>query len=361
MEAFRKQVRLFWEAFFKEEKQLRILLDQNEDKEATKCLSVLLREYIGECRFILRKESAYRYEWILTPQGDTLLYLYYHYLMERAPHTLHKVWNFHDTLPKQNESVETSAQSALMSKQTADEENILIYPHPSAQRFDIDIAAEAWNRWKKADKIKRMQELLDRWIGEYSRMFMINDMKFLKHPRADGMTLAQFAQFSEDIAWEKRRAYQHQIYSTYVVLPRYNEYFLRSDIYSGVSSQLDVIHDFFRKREDRVKKANALGIAVGFLFYEHAHIAQEKRLLVRENLEEAISRICVKAGIAENIGAANGLFYTYLDYVIYDWDQFVERAMSLLEDVDTHMYGFQPMIMGELPIHLVDNRPKGMS
>ncbi len=377
MESFRKQVRLFWEAFFKEEKQLRGWLDHHEDVRAKKRLSTLLQEYIGECRFCLRKVGSDRYEWCLTPQGDTLLYLCYRYLMERAPNTLHKVWDFHDALPKRNVSdgwdnlgvrdqkdcagKETICADGFTDMEVAQEERILIYPRISRQRFDIDVVCDAWNNYKKADKTKRMQEILDQRIGEYARMFMIGDMKFLKQPREEGMTLAQFAQFSEDIAWEKKRAYQHQIYSAYVVLPRYYEYFLRSDVYSGVSSQLEIIYDFIHKKEGRVRKARALGVVVGFLFYEHSHIAQEKRLLVRENLEEAVSRICVKGGIAENIGAANGLFYTYLDYVVYDWDLFVEKAMSLFEDVDTHMYGFQPMIMGELPIHLVDNRPKGMS
>ena len=53
------------------------------------------------------------------------------------------------------------------------------------------------------------------------------------------------------------------------------------------------------------------------------------------------------------------LFYTYLDYVVYDWELFVKILNEVMEDVNTQMYGFQYMISGEQPLYLVNNKPSG--
>lgn len=353
MNVFRKRVALFWERFLKEEKQLRNLLDQERKTDATAILKSLVKQHIGNYPVSLDKKD-HRYICEFSPQGDTLVYLYLHYTIANAPQILHKQWDFHDAMSK----FEIRKSLCINAIQADD---VRIYPQVSHQRLNLDIACDTWKQAKRSEKQEAIRVFLDVYIGEFERMFLIGDIKFLKRVREGGMTLTEFARFSEDLVSEKSRTYLHQIYSHYVILPRYDIHYLRSDVYSGVSSQMGIIHDFLHQKEERIRKAKEYGIIVGFLFYEHAHIEQEKRLLVRENLEEAISNITVKAGIAENIGAANGLMYTYLDYVIYDWDAFMEKAMPLLEDMDTHIYGFQSLVANALPIHLVDNRPKGSS
>jgi len=358
VKSFRQQVALFWEAFFQEEKALRHLLDETgNDAKIKQRVRNLLNICLSDCAFACKKNKQGRYELILSPKGDRLTFLYLRYMMEKAPKTLNKVWDFYDTLPK-----ETDADVLKIKDSLVPSVQIQVHPKAAQRHIHLEVYQELFVRMPKNEQMKIMRGILDRCIGELARMYLIGNIRFLKRPKEGGMALPQLDEYITNVVKQERwthAAHPQRTYFAYAALPRCSEFRLRTDVYGGVSSQLELIHELVRHDEGHVRKAQHNGILVGFLFYEHSHMAKEQRLLNRENLEETISRICAEKQIAENIGAANGLFYTYLDYVVYDWDMFVKEAMPLLEDMDTYLYGFQPMILRAHPMYLVDNRPKG--
>lgn len=353
MESFRKRTERFWAMFVQAEATLREALDEHQEDEAEQRFQALFSRCLFHCPCWLRKQEGH-YLCIVSSQGDKLKYLFLHYVMERAPHACLVHWRFHDALPK---GIRTKG---ILDDTDERSTQLLLLPHSLRQRFHLDVYAP-FETMKKAEKIKLIHRCLDDAVGEYVRMFLIGQMKLVKQPPQAGISLADFSALCERETWVKRQRHAHQIFSTYAIFPNQQEYLMRSDIFSGVSSQLEVITDYIRGKDQRIRQAKEYGIVVGFLFYEHAHLEQSQRLWIRENLEETIAQICVKDGIAENIGAANGLMYTYLDYVVYDWEAFVKAALAVMEDIDTHLYGFQSLIHNELPLHLVDNRPQGMS
>lgn len=361
MKSFRIQTDTFWKVFFQEEKDLRQLLDHEQDHEELiqRKMKRLLDIAMSDCAFTVTKHNE-RYELILSPQRDKLFILYLRYLIEQAPKTLSYHWDFYYAKPPGKDR----RREFTVRDQKLGLKDIQVYPTIKNQSFSLAIYADVLRNMRREDQYRIMDELLDHAVGEIAAMYQIHSLRFLKNKKSGGITLDQLAELMQKTISEQgwmNIDHPFQVYRAYTAMPRRRDFHLRNDIYNGLSSQTALLVEMNHYDDTHVRWGEANGIIIGFVFYEHLQLPKQQRILVRENLEERLSRWCEEKRVAENIGVANGLFYTYLDYVIYDWEQFVELLGKAMEDVDTQLYGFQYMISGEQPLYVADNRPRGQS
>lgn len=360
MKSFRVQTATFWKVFFQEEKDLRRLLDHEQDQSdlIQHKMKQLLDICMSECAFTITKKANGRYELVLSPQKDKLFILYLRYLVTQAPKTLLHLWDFYYA----NQPSKESNRKFKMKGQMIGLADVQVYPIIKDQSFALEIYADVFRNMRKEEQYQKIYELLDDAIGEIPTMYLIQSIRFLKKCKSGGIRMDQLGDYMKDTIENQHWMNVHhplQVYSTYTVLPRRRDFHLRNDIYNGISSQMALIAEMNRYDDTHVRWGEANGIIIGFVFYEHMQLAKQDRMIVRENLEEKLSRCCEAQKVGENIGAANGLFYTYLDYVIYDWELFVKILTEVMEDVNTQLYGFQYMISGEQPLYLVNNKPSG--
>lgn len=365
MKSFRQQVKIFWKAFFQEEKDLRTLLDHiQEHKEIIlERMKRLLDLCYEDCLFEIGKNKEGRYELVLSSNGDSLHILYLRYMIERAPKTLWRVWDFYYAKPR---ATQNDMMLDLHGKQMSARE-VIVYPNVVEQRFALEVYSDVFLNMSEQEQLNLVFLMLDSAIGELYTMKYIGELRIVKHKRNGGITLDLLYSYMEEVMEKEDWANRHHplaIYSNYtqndyMMLSNSKSYYLRGDVYSGISTQMNLIAEMLSLQREHVKAAEANGIQVGFLFYEHSQIVKEQLFLLRESIEEQIMEASKKKQVAENIGAANGVFYTYLDYVVYDWQLFLEIILPIMEDVNTQIYGFQQMIIGEQPLYIVDNRPSG--
>lgn len=362
MKSFRVQTATFWKVFFQEEKSLRQLLDQGEDHRALieHKMKQVLDICMSDCAFAISKKSNGRYELVLSPQKDKLFILYLRYLISQVPKTLLYLWDFYyANQPCEDRSVKFNVRGNMIG--FAD---VQVYPTIRDQSFALEIYGDVFRNMRKGEQLQKIYELLDGAIGEIPAMYRIATIRFLKKRKSGGITMDQLdAYMKETIEKQRWMNVKHplQVYRSYTMIPRRRDFHLRNDVYNGITSQPALITEMNRYDDTHIRWGEANGIMIGFAFYEHSQIAMQRRIAVRENLEEKLSQCCEVKQAAENIGAANGLFYTYLDYVVYDWELFVSILNEVMEDVNTQLYGFQYMISGEQPLYMVNNQPSGKS
>lgn len=360
MKSFREQVKLFWKAFFLEEKKLRNLIDQLPAEQEKVLISIksLLDICLDQSLFEVGKNSDGRYELVLCANGDPLSLLYHHYIVEKAPRTLQRYWNFYEAKPCVN--IDNFSLN-IHGKEVA-QRDVILYPKLMDQRISLDVYCDVFLKMSLEDAMQNLFLLLDASIGEVYTMNYIGELHIIKEKQNGGITLDLLGSYLKELmskeAWTNRHD-SLQVYTNYTIQPKKENFYLREDVFSGMSTQINLINEMLRFGSYHVKKAEMNGIQLGFLFYEHSAISPQERFLVRESIEEKITCQCAIKQVAENIGAANGIYYTYLDYVVYDWEKFLAILVPIMEDVNTMLYGYQPMIIGEQPLYLVDNRPSG--
>lgn len=360
MKSFREQVKLFWKAFFQEEKKLRMMMDEfpEHHDELIADIRHLLNICLKDCPFETGKDPDGHYKLVLTPNGDPLTILYLRYIIERAPKILCRIWNFYYA----KQCVDMDHCSITIQDHDIVQRDIILYPKVIEQRIHIDVYADILLRMDPEEASRTVYLLLDASIGEVYTMNYIGEIHLVKKKQDGGITLDLLNAYLHEVMSREGWMNRHdslQVYSNYTIQPKQADFYLREDVYSGISTQIELINEMLQFGSYHVNYANSNGIQVGFLFYEHSQIAKDELFSLRESIDEQISNLFAEKHVAENIGAANGLYYTYLDYVVYDWERFLQMIVPVMEDVNTQLYGFQHMVIGEQPLYLMDNRPKG--
>jgi len=362
VKSFRDQVIRFWDVFTKEELHLRAMLDDeaNTHDQLQHKTKQILDICMSECDFTIEKNDEGRYVLTLSPQRDALFILYLRYVIDKAPKALTKHWDFYYSKQKKND-----ADFTIQWKDRCfSYRDVIVYPRIHDQHFILSVYIDYFQEFRRDERSDIVYQLLTACIGEIYTMYLIESIKFLKRKKPGGMTLDQLPDYIEEVIQTQHWLNVNdplQVYSPYTILPRKNEFHLRDDIYRGVSSQLKLINEMVHYDDTHVRWAEANGIIIGFVFYEHVSIDKKEQLVLRESLEEKLSHACEEKQIAENIGVAGGIFYTYLDYVVYDWEMFLAILPEFMDDVNTRMYGFQYMVSGEQPLYVVNNKISGQS
>lgn len=362
MKSFKEQVSRFWDVFSKQEIYLRELCDQLPESRSQlqHTMKQTLDICMSECAFTIEKNKSSRYVLTLSPQRDPLFILYLRYVVDKAPKHLCEYWDFYYAKQK----VTDHEYMIEADKHLIGFHDVYVFPQIKNQHISLDIYIAHLFNVHKEKQLQVAYQLLIACIGEIDTMYLLGDIRIIKRKKVGSFTLDQLPLFIEDLLqtehWINVKN-PFQVYSSYTILPRKHEFRLRDDMYSGVSSQLKLINEMVHYDDTHIRWAEANGIIVGFIFYEHLKIDRSEQAALRESLEERISKACEQEQIAENIGVAGGIFYSYIDYVVYDWERFLQIIPDFLDDVNTKTYGFQYMVSGEQPLYAVNNIISGKS
>lgn len=362
MKSFKDQVMRFWNVFVKEEQQLRDLCDQlpNTQAQLQHTMKQTLDICLSECAFTITKNSLKRYVLTLSPNRDPLFILYLRYIVNKAPKRLSEHWDFYYAKQK----TEDKDFMITVGEHTIGFHEVYVFPYIRNQHLSLDIYISHLYHLHKEKQLRIAYQLLIACIGEIDTMYLLESVKIMKRKKVGSFSLDRLPDFIEDLIQSEHWINVKnplQVYSPYTILPRKHELRLRDDMYRGVSSQLRLINEMVHYDDTHIRWAEANGIIVGFIFYEHMKIERNKQAELRECLEEKISKACEREEIAENIGVAGGIFYSYIDYVVYDWERFLQIIPDFLDDVNTKTYGFQYMVSGEQPLYAVNNIISGQS
>lgn len=355
MKSFKTRITEFWQAFCEHEDAFIKMFEdtQAHGQEIVDQMHTLLEIAFEESYFEMGRNKDGKCELIITPAGNHLQLLLTQYCVAQAPKQLWERWNFYSTKPAETRF----AFAVHMKDMNISGDDVTIFPQIENQKINIRVYSEKLNTLEENDAYHFLFVLLDSYISEFYTMKYIGGIEFLKQPVSNGVLLKDFKAYIDDVIMEEKWMEIQDAsasYTAYEARPIEENPWLREDVYFGITSQMQVIQMLYGKDASLVEQMNKNGIVLGFLYYENSRIETDDMLDYREQIDAEILAKGKEAGICENIGAATGLYSSYLDYIVYDIDGFLAIIKEVMENANTSEYGFQRFILEETPLLHVD-------
>lgn len=352
--SFKNRVSKFWKAFAEEESQIREMMDNKVDGETLiNYVDSILQIAFNKVYFEMGINNEDKYELILTPEGDRTKLLPLHYWLQYAPKHLWEKWNFYALKPSHGKA----GSYIEMYDIKLGEEDIIIYPKIDNERnkINIEIYCPKITVLEKNEQYSILLIYIDQFIGELYTMEYIGYVDFIQTKINDiSVTIIELRSFIENIIesnnWPKFEN-PHEIYNGYRMEPNEGENWkLREDIYSGYTSCTPILNAYYNGESKYFDESKADGITFGFIFFENSNVPHENIVYFRGSIEDKITDKTTPYGIANSLGGATGLHFSYIDFIIYDFEAFMTEIRDVLSNYKFEEVGYSDFITGATPI-----------
>lgn len=350
-ESFKKRVAAFWSEFVEKESHIRTLMDEKASvDELVSQMDEILKIAFNNAYFEMGINKEGKHELILTPEGDRVKLIQIYYWLQNAPELLANKWNFYATKPGKG----GVGDSLSMFDIELRAEDVKIYAELDNERKKIDIQIYA-PKLMKLEENQRYAMLfieLDQFISEIYSMEYIGFIDFIEDNCED----------KQPIPLEKFRAYIDYVinendwpmpgnpseeYSVYNMKPEQTgHYDLRKDIVVGYTSCMPILNEYYSGESTNFDSYEADGLIYGFIYYDNSNVPRENTIAFRTEIEEKITVRSIERGAAYCIGGATGYRYSYIDFVIFDYDEFIAIAKDVLLGYTFREAGFSYFKVG---------------
>lgn len=351
---FRQRVIDFWKEFEKEEAGLRKMMDEKTDPQTlVKTMNSVLSFAFEDPYFQMGINEEGKYELILTPEGDRARLLQIHYCVERAPLSLKEKWNFYSSKPAHIRDTETLQMYDLTI--TLNDVTIYYEVDEERQKVNIQVYSPKLMTLEEDNRYNMFFIFLDQAVGELYTMEYIGYIDFVEE-KQDIPTIPsiRFKGLIDNIIKEKEwNTLENpiELYSGYRLEPNEEEgWSLREDAYIGMTSCVPIVNKFLQHDNSLFESFETDGIIFGFLFYENVNVPQERMVPQRSEIEDKIIDLAEQQGIAQSIGGATGYHFSYMDFIIYDYDAFIKIAKEVMSGYKFEEVGFSKFIFGDDPV-----------
>ena len=340
---FREWTESAWEAFSRQEAQLRQMMD--EDKDHTRGAEIVaqmegaLNQVFDEISFEMGFNGE-KHELILTPEGDRVKLFELVYFQKHAPREVLEHWNIPvGRQPLQNIGLRTedgwdiSGEDVQIWLEEQGENSFALSAY--CEKL-LPMLREAEGRvwWM-------LTTLTDQVLGEISHMWYIDDFDVLDQPKAEpSFPLSQLPDKLKEKGANLTtdpEAYLES-YLGYEMEPNKDpDADWRLDVMAGSTCCVPLINGYLNGDNDFMDALHADGAVAGFFCYPLDTLREEKGsekiFAFRDKLEELFS-----TGDGPEIltltGGATGLFCGYVDFIAWDIRAALQMAKKFFEDSD---------------------------
>ncbi|MDR2955554.1 MAG: hypothetical protein LBV43_10765 [Prevotella sp.] len=343
-ESFKNRISKFWKSFSEEEYQIREMMDNKADGETLlNFVDSILQIAFHKIFFEMGINDEGKYELILTPEGDRARLMLLHYWLEHAPEHLWEKWNFYSTKPPHGKPGST----LQMFDTKIGEEDLTIYPEIDDDRnkVNIEIYSPKLMALEEGKRYSMLFIYLDQFVGELYTMEYIGYIDFVESTLDKESVLISQLKSIVDKAMEENGWTKFinptEIYSGYQIEPNEKEgWTLREDVFSGYTSCSPLLNDYYKGESPRYKEAKENGVIFGFIFFENVDIPRENVVNFRGDIEDKIVAQTIPYGIANSLGGATGYHFSYIDFIIYDFNAFMNIAKEIMVGYDFEEMGY---------------------
>ncbi len=364
---FRERTMQAWQAFVREEKDLRRIMDEDKDHQRGEELIALCRLALNIAFDDLSFELGFngeKYELILTPEGDRVKLFEMVYFQRQAPASLAEQWNILvGRRPAAGFTIgfggwEVSAQDVTCQIEKLDEGHVglILYCEkllPLLQKKEN----QAW--WM-------LLTLTDQVLGEIPHMAYVDSFDVAHTPLKEScLSMTALPRALEEMGLALNldpQAYLNSSYTGYQLQPQENpECGRREDVYIGVTRCTPLLEEYYSGDRENMDLLHRDGAAAGFLCYPLDPFTGQTRgkdiLDFREALEQAILQTAGAESVTF-LGGATGLACGYLDFVAWDLMAVLEAAQAFLQKSPLQWASFQTFRQEAQPVTLLDRRQK---
>ena len=345
--SWRTRAHAAWERFGKVEREVREMLAVGDDEEAWQLAYDALPESVdfeisltdgSECPTL-----------VLSPQHNRTELYKVTYLFDLAPRDITTSWYFAVGWPGADGVVlDTDDGLAIRAA------DVTVWPTfdgdaVSIEAYSIALAALLETEQGPLRAEEALLQLLDMTVGEIEMMQVLDGYKVLERPRREkGVPLPELRGLVYENLSEAWGDYlgsllacldaEYVFNSTPVKMPEDMQPGDRSDAYASVSSMPDVIDEFEDGYTDTVDIALADGIVLGYVFIEHASVANgtastEMLGEIYAEVESAIEAATDGAEVSFT-GETMGARCVYLDVIVFDFESFLNAAREVFASLD---------------------------
>lgn len=249
------------------------------------------------------------------------------YLLKYKPEHLDKYWNFYSSKPAHGyEGMELSMYGLKIPAN-----DFLIYTdlNENAKIINIEVYAPTLSDLGENEKYTALFIMLDLFLGELYTMEYIGSVDFVDKKKRDQEFIPLFKMKSyidyliNEHDWEKTKDITKQ-YTGYRANAAENPKELRQDVFIGSTSCFEIIRELGQENIYPLAALEADGVYMGYVFYDNSTVPDDQMVPQRADIEDTLYEILERQGIAEGIGGATGSINSYMDFIIYDLDAFVE-------------------------------------
>lgn len=352
-ESFKKRVAKFWETFVQEESQIREMMDNKAEGETQlSFVDSILQTAFDQIYFEMGINDDGKYELILTPEGDKIKLFELHYWLQYAPKELLDRWNFYSSKPGKSDE----GSSLRMYGVDITHSDLTIYPtcDNDRRKIHLEVYAPKLEDLEDGQHYTMFFIYLDQFIGEVYTMEYIGNIDFIEGELdKEVVSISDLKAYIDNIVekedWTKVDN-PLELYSGYKLKPTEKQnWMLREDIMTGYSSCMPIINHYYNKQAEVLDEAKKDGVTWGFLFFENINFPKETIVASRSEIEDKIVEQTSIAGIADSIGGATGFHFSYIDFIVYDYEAFLKIAKEVLAPYNFEEVGFSEFIYGAQP------------
>lgn len=344
-ETFKNRVINFWDNFLTKEADIRKMMDSKTDPEQLiSSMDEILHTAFHRVYFEMGINEDGKYELILTPEGDRIKLIQIYYWLHYAPDSLSDKWNFYSTKPGKCNSEFTLEMHGVKLEHS----DLQIYPEPDQERKKIDMQIYS-PKLMELDENERYSIFfieLDQFISEIYTMEYIGFVDFIEEAPEDeqAVPLEKMKSYIDYIINENdwpKPGNPCEEYSAYNMKPvQSGEWELRKDIVAGYTSTIPILNAYYSNENELFDSYYEDGLIFGFIYYDNTNVSRETTVAFRGGIEDKITEKTVDSGIANTIGGATGYKYSYIDFAVYDLEEFVSIAKNILSDYNFEEAGF---------------------
>ena len=343
-QSFRQRTTDFWNIFVKNEATIRKMIDEKaEANDLIEELKTIIETAFFDVAFEVGHNGT-KHELILSPNGNETVLKQIRYLLNRRPDEVNELWNFYAAKPAMgHEGMVLSIYDKDISA-----EDFTVYTNLEEERklIHIEVYAPKLDDLEDNMKFNTLFIMLDLFIGELYTMEYIGTVDFVEIPKRkdqESVSLAKMHAYInyliEEHDWDKSKD-PAASYVVYKATPVEDSEKLRDDVFIGGSSSYDIIRQLRDEDIFPLQDLREDGVYMGYIFYDNHEIEQSEMVNFRADIEDKIEAITSPQGIATATGGATGQNYSYIDFMIYDLDAFLEIAKEVMKDYSVLTKGF---------------------
>lgn len=354
--SFKSKIQQFWQAFSEEEATIREMIDNKV--EGTTLLSFMesiLKIAFIDIHFQLGLNLENKYELTLSPQGDRIKLIQYHYWLNSAPKHLKKRWSFFASKP----ALIDTRYKVEMFGIILEDRDIILYPEANYKTSKIELSVYC-PKLKNIPDYERYSiffTFLDQHISELYTIEYISNIRFI-YSKIDkeAVNINLLKEYIETEikknGWINSEDPLNRYIGYKIEQTEKPNWILREDITAGYSSCTAPISAYHFKDDAFFNKYKKEGLIFGFIFYENQEIALDKIVSFRAAIEDLIIEQTAESSIASCIGGATGFHFSYIDFIIYDYDAFIKIIKTIMHSYTFEEAGFSYFSSGSKPIML---------
>lgn len=341
-ECFRERTAKAWEAFVRQEAELRRIMDEDKNNERGD-------ELIKQCENILNLAfddislgigfNGEKYELILTPEGNKVKLFQLVYFQKHAPDEALEHWNIL-VGRRRVENIELRTDEWELC---GDDVQVWV-DELGENNFGLSVYCEKLMPMLRDEEGRgwwMLTTLTDQVIGEIPNMRYISSFDVLQTPKAEPSILIRelpdkLMEMGLDLSADPESYLES--YLAYQMQPNENpDADWRLDVIGGSTCCPSLINDYLQNDEDAMDDLHSDGAVAGFFCYPLDGFTGDERSRkifdFRDKLEQKLAG-AAGADALTLIGGATGIYCGYVDFIAWDLTCALNMAKELFDDSD---------------------------